>query len=251
MHLPLRACLLSSQLQRVGTCLAANAPFDAGRQSWHPRIVISTIWMILPWLSEIITAFLERALQMLSVFWGRPGVFITNRSESLHLVIGEAVHRNMFTRRLLTALIKQVLLISRHGHFVLTTRSSALLLIHKLLFPTSQHLLAVVYAWADVLTRIRNLVSHHLCVSTLSDHAYNRALICCRSWRLVIRIVVGRWGSYNTSIFALLIHTILNLIIKSIGFCFQLSFLFIFRYLVSKCILYISWWVLAILAQIV
>ena len=187
------------------------------------------------------------------MFWCRSWVLIRNWSKSLHLVIGKSVHRNVFTRRLLTTLIKQVLLISRHGNFVpvLTTWRTILLLVHKLLFPTSQHLLAVVYAWADVLARIRYLVTHHLCLSTLSNHAYNRALICSLSWRLVTRCVVGRWGSYNTSIFVRWIHTILNVIIKSIGFCFNRSFFFLLRYLVLKYILYINWWVLAILANIV
>lgn len=187
------------------------------------------------------------------MFWCRSWVLIRNWSKSLHLVIGKSVHRNVFTRRLLTTLIKQVLLISRHGNFVpvLTTRRTILLLVHKLLFPTSQHLLAVVHAWADVLARIRYLVTHHLCLSTLSNHAYNRALICSLSWHLVTRCVVGRWGSYNTSIFVRWIHSILNFIIKSIGFCFNRSFFFLFRYLVLKYILYINWWVLAILANIV
>ena len=142
------------------------------------------------------------------MFWGRSRVLIANRSKSLHLVIRKSVHWNMFTRWLLTALIKQVLLISRHGHLVLTSWSTTLLLIHKFLFSTTQHLFAVVYAWANVLTRIRHLVPHHLGMSSLSNHADDWALTCSLSWRLIIRRVVGRWGSYNTSIFIRLIHTI-------------------------------------------
>lgn len=154
----------------------------------------------------------------------------------------------MFISRLLTVLIKHALLISRHGHFVLTTWSTTLLLIHKLLFSTSTKHLTVVQAWANVLTRIRDLlVSHHLCLATLSNHANNGALTCRLSW-LVIRSVVGRWGSYNTSIFVLRIHTFLILLLKSIGSVILTVLLFtIYRYLVSKYILCSSFWMMTCL----
>lgn len=214
MHLPFRTSLCTSQLKSIRSRLTTNAAFDARRQSWHSWVVVPAIWMILPWLSKIIT-FLERALHM-TMLWSGSRVLFADRSKSLHLVIGKAVHRDMFARRLLTALIKQVLLISRHSNFVLTSWSTTLLLIHKLLFSTSKHLLAIVYALANVLTRIGDLVAHHLRLATLSNHAHDWALTRCLSWSLIISAVVGRWGSYNPSIFVWLIHTILNFIIKSI-----------------------------------
>ena len=80
--------------------LGAYAPFDTLRQAWHSNIIVPAI-ATLPLLF---------AFKVLAIFHvdGLPALVI-DRGESLHLVVGEPVHRNMF------ALDVGV---GRHIHFV-------------------------------------------------------------------------------------------------------------------------------------